>query len=201
MRKIIALALSLNMLSVAYADGLLSTTNDKPQSATPTVQTGITAQVTPAVVTEEQARELIRVSYTPIPMTSKLKKMYCAYQVTLASEYPNTLNVNSANIINGTPGIAASQTVYTSKANMWWGAILGLGGVIIIGLPILGVISSSNKKAEKESIQFPNQIPVTELQKGDTVAFKALTLLGQTPQISLSMKDPKTGLAFTKNAR
>jgi hypothetical protein len=112
MRKIIALALSLNMLSAAYADGLLSTTNDKPQSATPTVQTGITAQVTPSVVTEEQARELIRVSYTPIPMTSKLKKMYCAYQVTLASEYPNTLNVNSANIINGTPGIAASKTVY-----------------------------------------------------------------------------------------
>lgn len=201
MRNVIALSLSFSLFSAAYADGLLPANGDKSQAAMPAVQAGISAQAVPAILNDEQAKELIRVTYTPIPMRSKLKKMYCAYQVTLASEYPNMLNVNSANIINGTPGVAASQTVYTSKANMWWGAVLGLGGVVVIGLPILGVVSASNKKAEKESIQFPNQISVTELQKGDTISFKALTLLGQTPQISISMKDPKTGLAFTKNAR
>ncbi len=196
MRKLLALILTLSISTFSYAASDISATAPNTDNTHPVVEN---KEIN--ILTDEQARDMIRVTYSAIPLRSKLKKMYTAYQVTLSNEYPGALRVQSSNITNGTTGVTASQTMYTSRANMWWGALLGVGGVIIVGLPILGVISSSNKKAERESIQFPNQIQLNELQKGETVSFKALTLIGQTPQVSLALKDPKTGLTFTKNAR
>ena len=207
MKRFLSLAVAVTMTSSCYADGLLSV----PASATPAIQTqapsaaaaepvqAVVIQAVGPAITEDQAIDMIRVTYMPVPLRSKLKKRYGAYKVTVHSDYPGTLRMVSANIGNGFPGTAAFTSVETSKNLMWWGMLGGLAGLVVIGLPILGIVSASNGKAEKESVPYPNQIPLRDIHKGESFSFNALVLNGQQPELNIALKDTKSEFTFSKN--
>jgi hypothetical protein len=150
-------------------------------------------------ISEDAARELIQISLTPIPLSSKLRKDYDAYKVVVTSDYPNRLNLYSANINNGQAGSTAFGMVESSLTPAFLTFLLGFAGFIVIGLPIIAVKSVRNKKARKESLQFSNQIPLRELAQGETLSFTALVPFGQKPDIVLTFKDRESGLLFNKH--
>lgn len=149
---------------------------------------------------ETQAIEKITIEKHPLVLKSKLKKEFSAYSVSIKSSHPHTLRIMNANIANGTTGDGAASQVYTSKANMFWSALLGGAGLIVIGLPTLAVISASNGKAEREGLAFTNQIPIRELRNGESITVKALVPKGQTPSINFTFKDINQDSIFISNS-
>ncbi|MDH4378391.1 MAG: hypothetical protein QE263_00585 [Vampirovibrionales bacterium] len=151
-----------------------------------------------APLTEDTARDLIHVQMNPIPLASKLNKSFQGYRVTVASDYPNTLKIHSANINNGQPGTTAYSMVESSLAPAFLSLLLGGGGLLLIGVPIMVVKSSRNSKARQESLQFSNQVPLGDLASDDSFTFNALVPFGQQPDVFLTFKDRQTGLTFNK---
>jgi hypothetical protein len=142
--------------------------------------------------TNDQVAELIHINKTSLPLSSKLKKRYSAYRITVTSEYPHPLHLESASLINGVSGQMAYESVHTTKAWALFGLLLFPIGLVIIGLPILTSINASNGKAEKEGLGYSNQVPTLDLQQGQTSQFTALVPINQTPQITLNFRDRET---------
>jgi len=193
-KSFIASSIIFSMLGTpVFADGLLTQKQAEP------VQAQVTVQATPQI-TEEQASDMVDITKMPMPLSSKLKKKYNAYKITLRNDYPNTLKLQNTSITNGLPGIVAYSNVETTKAWALTGLLLFPIGLLIIGLPVLTSINKGNSKAETEAMGYTNQVPAIDIRHGDIFTFNALVPLGQTPQISLSFKDSKAGLQFVKNA-
>ncbi len=199
----LAASITVGMLQpFAYAEEARTTEEADTISATVTE-----TQEAPAVVAKQQkqavvldeddAKDLIRIANTPIVLDSKLGREYAGYKVSIVSEYPETLTVQHAQIINGVVGTQAYQAVKGTVAKSLFFLLLPF--LWIIATPIsAAVVHSRNKKAKRESIQFNNQIPLTDMPYGSTTTFTALVPLGQTPQVHLSLKDKKVGLTFIK---
>jgi hypothetical protein len=143
-------------------------------------------------MTTEQAAELIHIDKAPVPLSSKLKKRYAAFRVTVTSDYPHPLQLESASLLNGINGQMAADSVHTSKAWALFGLLLFPIGLVIIGLPVLTSINAGNGKAEKEAMGYPNQVSHLDLHQGESQSFTALVSLAQSPQLSLSFRDRDT---------
>ncbi len=178
-------------LSLSYADGLL------PQKAesltTPSTTTVVVPnQPIPAPVTVSP-EQLIEVTSTSIPLHSKLQKTYQAYKLTLNSQYPGTLHLQSASINNGQNGTLAYELIKSSMTPVYLTLLLGLAGFVVIGVPMLCVKNSHNQKSHTEALPYTNQIPLTDLSHGQTLQFDALVPLGQKPDVSLNFQDRQSG--------
>jgi hypothetical protein len=151
-------------------------------------------------LSETDAQGLIQVITSPIPFESRLQRTYQGYRITVQSDYPGILHVQSASINNGQNGTMAFETVRSSMTLVYASLFLGLAGFLLIGVPVLLVKNHRNDKTRTEALPFTNQIPLLDLAKGQTLHFDALVPLGQKPDISLSFLDRKSGLLFTKRA-
>lgn len=206
----IAMAITLSstfpLQLTAYADGLLPpkvqpspVTTSIPATPTTEPAAPLTATVVQQpTLTESDAQNLIQVITSPIPLASRLQRTYQGYRLTVQSDYPDILHVQSASINNGQNGTMAFETVRASMTPVYMTLLLGLGGFVLIGVPMLLVKNHHNDKTRTESLPFTNQIPMLDLAKGQTLHFDALVPLGQKPDISLSFTDRKIGLLFTK---
>jgi hypothetical protein len=213
----LAMAISLGFLVplhlVAQADGLLP-----PKVSAETMPSAVTGQTTPnpptaqpaaplsamviqqPVLGETDAQGLIQVITSPIPFESRLQRTYQGYRITVQSDYPGILHVQSASINNGQNGTMAFETVRSSMTLVYASLFLGLAGFLLIGIPVLLVKNHRNDKIRTDALPFTNQIPLLDLAKGQTLHFDALVPLGQKPDISLSFLDRKSGLLFSKRA-
>lgn len=211
----LAMALSLGFLVplhlTAQADGLLppklpseaatSVTTEQtapnPSATQPAASLAATI-VQPPVLSETDAQGLIQVITAPIPLNSRLQRTYQGYRMTVQSDYPGLLHVQSASINNGQNGTLAFETVRSSMTPVYMTLLMGLAGFVLIGVPMLIVKNHHNEKTRMEALPFTNQIPLLDLAKGQSLHFDALVPLGQKPDISLSFTDRKSGLLFTK---
>jgi len=190
-------------LQVTYADTISATkpSNTAEQAASsipPTASTIVQATVT--TLSEETAADLIQVTKSPLPLNSKLQKSYEAYRITVQSDYPRTLRLQSASVNNAQSGAMAYELVKSSMTPAYCTLFLGLAGFVLIGVPMLIVKNSHNDQSKQESLTFTNQIPLTELGKGEVLNFDTLVPLGQKPDVSLSFRDRQSGLLFSKRA-
>ncbi len=182
-------------LSISYADGLLP---DKQAIITPQI-TNIPTQPTAAPSSTVQAQvtvspdQLIEVTSTSIPLQSKLQKTYQAYKLTLSSQYPGTLHLQSASINNGQNGTLAYELIKSGMTPVYLTLLMGLAGFVVIGVPMLCVKNSHNQKSHTEALPYTNQIPLTDLSHGQTLQFDALVPLGQKPDVSLNFQDRQSG--------
>jgi hypothetical protein len=196
---------SIMPLQLSYADTLLPVKTESVQT-TPTntslVPSAIQAQViakTPAM-TEESAQSLIQITLSPTPLASKLQKSYEAYRVTVQSDYPGILKLQSASVNNAQSGTMAYELVKSGMTPVYCTLLLGLAGFVLIGVPMLIVKNGHNDKTRRESLAYTNQIPLVELNKGETFNFNTLVPLGQKPDVSLSFRDRQNGLLFSKRS-
>ncbi len=211
----ISLSLFFPLQLTVYADGLLepakvpfpsvaamsTSTTPTTEPAAPLTATVVqqpTAQQ-PAI-TETDAPNSIQIITSPLPLESLLQRTYQGYRMTIQSDYPGILHVQSASINNGQNGTMAFETVRSSMTLVYATLFLGLAGFVLIGVPVLLVKNHCNDKLRVEALPFTNQIPLLDLAKGQTLHFDALVPLGQKPDISLSFLDRKSGLLFTKRA-
>jgi hypothetical protein len=144
----------------------------------------------------EDPASMVHVKKEQVELTSHLKKRYTAYKVTIQSEYPGTLRLDSASIQNGITGQIASINTKTSWWNILWGLPLWLLGMGIAAL----VISNKNDHATTEGAQYPNAIPDDELTKGQDLVIKALVPVGEQPKLKLHFTDSSQGVNFQKLA-
>ena len=207
---------TLTPLQMAYADGLLA---DKPTQSQPTVVTvpatsvampttcptniPMQAQVTAtpiSVLTAEQAQDRISITSSSLPLASNLRKSYEAYRVTIQSDYPNPLHLQSASVNNAQSGAMAYEMVRSNMTPVYCTLLLGLGGFILIGLSMMIVKNGHNEKTRQESLPYTNQISLIDLTQGQTITTNVLVPLGQKPDSSLNFKDRQTGLLISKRA-
>ena len=194
---------SLLPLQTAYADNQLPQQSNIPTTQTAstntaTIQANISTQTPP--VTEETAPSLIQITSASIPLSSKLQKSYEAYRITIQSDYPTLLKLQSGAINNAQSGNMAFEMVRSGMTPVYCTLLLGLAGFVLIGVPMLIVRNGHNEKSRQEALHYTNQIPLLELAKGQTLNFDTLVPLGQKPDISLTFKDPHSGLLFSKRA-
>jgi len=191
---------SLLPLQTAYADNQLpqpvaSTTTQIPST---TLQANVNTQTSQP--TEETAPSLIQITSASIPLSSKLQKSYEAYRITVQSDYPTLIKLQSGAINNAQSGNMAFEMARSGMTPVYCTLLLGLAGFVLIGVPMLIIRNGHNEKSRQEALHYTNQIPLLELVKGQTLNFDALVPLGQKPDISLTFKDPHSGLLFSKRA-
>lgn len=212
MKQPLALSLVFTLSTVfpihaVYADGLLPAKSSTPattmataQPAAATSPTVQAAAIATPPLTTDQAQDLIQITQASIPLSSKLQKSYEAYRITVQSNYPGTLHLQSAAVNNAQSGAMAAELVKASMTPVYMTLLLGGAGFILIGVPMLIVKNGHNEKARQEALPYTNQIPLTELNQGQLVTFNVLVPLGQKPDISLNFKDRQNGLLICKHA-
>lgn len=207
MRKALFLLLLLSFVNPNYA-GYAATPPKVIPAVTVPVQ-AVTISPAPIVaqtpepakaLTEADLGSLIHFEKTPIVLNSKLKKKYMAYKVTVKSDNHDPVSIQGASLTNGYVGTMAADSVHTSKGWAFISCVAGLPGFVIIGLPVMGVISANNGKSENEGAGFSNQVPQGRLTQGQFLAFNVLVPKGQTPQVNLTFKDETTGQVFSANS-
>jgi len=212
MKQSLALTLAFTLstlfpLQFVYADGLIpakptipvtTVVTSQPITATaPTVQASVTTAPT---LTAENAQDLIQITQASLPLSSNLRKSYEAYRVTIQSNYPGTLHLQSAAVNNAQSGSMAAELVKASMTPVYCTLLLGLAGFVLIGVPMMIVKNGHNEKSRQEALPYTNQIPLTELTQGQMISFNVLVPLGQKPDISLNFKDRQSGLLISKRA-
>ena len=212
MRPSLALSLTLAIvtllpLQVVYADGLLPAQTPAPQIANTATQVTIPAPIQAAItnnsltsLTADQAQDLIQITQASIPLSSKLQKSYEAYRVTVQSNYPGTLYLQSAAVNNAQSGAMAAELVKASMTPVYMTLLLGGAGFVLIGVPMLIMKNGHNEKSRQEALPYTNQIPLVELPQGQMLTFQVLVPLGQKPDVSLNFKDRQNGLLICKRS-
>jgi len=191
-----------------YADGLITTKSNTSATtvatAQPTTATSSTtvqaAVIATPPLTPDQAQDLIQITQASLPLSSNLRKSYEAYRVTVQSNYPNPLYLQSAAVNNAQSGSMAAELVKSSMTPVYMTLLLGGAGFILIGVPMLIVKNGHNEKARQEALPYTNQIPLTEMTQGQIISFNVLVPLGQKPDISLNFRDRQSGLLISKRA-
>jgi len=214
MRQPLALSLTLTIaallpLQTTYADGILPNktivpqpqiiTTNTPTTATPSIQAAVTTNPSPNI-TAEQAQDLIQITQSAIPLSSKLQKSFEAYRVTVQNNYPGPLFLQSAAVNNAQSGAMAAELVKASMSPVYMTLLLGGAGFILIGVPMLIIKSGHNEKARQEALPYTNQIPLMEMTQGQMISFNVLVPLGQKPDVSLNFRDRQNNLLISKRA-
>jgi len=188
-------------IQAVYADGLIPAKSITPvttvATSAPTVQASVTTVPT---LTAENAQDLIQITQASLPLSSNLRKSYEAYRVTVQSNYPNPLYLQSAAVNNAQSGSMAAELVKASMTPVYCTLLLGLAGFVLIGVPMMIVKNGHNEKSRQEALPYTNQIPLTEMTQGQMITFNVLVPLGQKPDISLNFRDRQSGLLISKRA-
>lgn len=190
-------------LQLVYADGLLPAktapeASKSAESSQPSPEPLKTISEPSQVQVKVSPEELLEVTSASIPLHSKLQKTYQAYKLTLNSQYPGLLHLQSASINNGQNGTMAYELTKASMTPVYMTLLLGLAGFVLIGVPMLCVKNSHNQKSHTEGLPYTNQIPLIDLNQGQTLHFDALVPLGQKPDVSLNFLNRKTGELISK---
>lgn len=153
-----------------------------------------------------EPQDSIDINLTQIPLHSKLKKEYKAYQYTIQNN-GEEINLVNARIINGSDGSIAYQAVNNGHpiAKTW--LVCGVTGIFTLGLgwavgvvatPFIWASSNINSmKAQKEANSYSNIINVGYFKKGDVITVKTLVPISQQPLLKLKFKDIKTDQLYS----
>jgi hypothetical protein len=135
------------------------------------------------VLSEEDVLKNISVTKHEIPLTSRLKKRYEAYKISVTNNYSSDLRLSSGNVDNSVSGAVAANSVSVGWGNIFWGLPLWLLGIGIAAC----VINSKNHHSENEGMSYAGSIPNTVIGKGETINFNTLVPIGQEPNVKLKM--------------
>lgn len=150
----------------------------------------------------ENISDKIDVSLTQVPINSKLKKQYNGYKYTITNQANQDLNLVNAQVINGVNGSVAYQATNDQHpiATTW--AICGPVGLITLGIgwvvgivatPIVWIVSDSNsKKAQQESVSYPNIVSTGVVHKGEAITTDFLVPIGTKPQLKMTVQPENT---------
>jgi hypothetical protein len=158
----------------------------------------VTSGIAQAVNDIDDVSNRINIVQSQIPLSSKLKKDYNAYRYDIQNNSNQDINIVNAQIINGTNGSIAVQSVNGGHPIGTTWAICGPVGLFTLGIgwavgllatPVVWGISSSNdNKARKESIAYSNLVNFGYLKKGDSTSVQTLVPIGAQPQIKLTVQ-------------
>jgi hypothetical protein len=194
-RQALAISLATTMVSIPLYAEETAVSSQKPQ-VVQTQEVTVTPGHAPEI-TQEAFYNLIEFYQTLIPMKSKLGKEYQGSKVVMVSHYPGTLRITNANLMNSVPGSTAYQAVKKSTTPVFFTFFMGLAGFVVIGLPWLAVVRTSNKKSRTDSRPFSGNFPSGTLAKEASLTFNVLTPSGQNPQMNFSFVDVTTGKTYT----
>lgn len=150
----------------------------------------------------EFAKDKVDVQLTQIPLSSKLKKDYNGYRYTVTNNSGENVNIVNAQVTNAVNGSIAYNAVNDGHPIGTTWAICGPLGLITLGVawiggiiatPIVWVVSEgNNKKAQKESISYPNIINIGTVANGDVLTTEFLVPIGTKPQLKMTVQPEKT---------
>ena len=150
----------------------------------------------------ENISDNLQVTLTQLPLSSKLKKDYNGYQYTITNSSSQNINLVNTQVINAVNGSIGYQTVNDGHpiATTW--AICGPVGLFTLGIgwavglvatPIVWIVSDSNsKKAQQESVSYPNIVNTGVINKGETITTNFLVPIGTKPQLKMTIQPEKT---------
>lgn len=146
--------------------------------------------------------EGVQVNLSQVPLSSKLKKSYNGYKYVITNTSNQNLDIVNAQILNAVNGSVAYQDVSDGHPIGTTWAIAGPVGLFTFGIgwlagivatPIVWIVSDSkNKKAQRESIAYPNIINLGVLTKGDSIEADFLVPIGAKPQLKMIVQQEKT---------
>lgn len=144
----------------------------------------------------------VQVSLTQVPLNSRLKKQYNAYRYTITNNSNQDVSLVNAQINNAVSGNIAYQAVDNGHPIGTTWAICGPLGLVTFGLgwvagivatPIVWLTSEKDlKKAQVESVSYPNIVNIGTIQKGEVVTTDFLVPIGTKPQIRLTVQPEKS---------
>lgn len=150
----------------------------------------------------DDIKDKMNVSLEQIPITSKLKKNYNGYRYTISNNSDQNINLVNAQVLNAVNGSVAYNAVNDGHPIGTTWAIagpvglftLGIGWVIgLIATPIVYVVSeSNNKKAQVESVAYPNIVNIGTLSKGESITTEFLVPIGARPQLKMTVQPEKS---------
>ncbi len=150
------------------------------------------------------AKEDILISKTEKTLKSELKKQYSAYEYVITNASQKRLNITNAQIINGTNGNAAYNQTEVSigkQMGIHWAIMgpvglftLGIGWVVgLLGMPFIYLFTNKkNKKSERESAVYTNNIPLGFIEPNENIIVMTLAPIGISPQLKITVYDDKT---------
>lgn len=158
---------------------------------------------------ESTPKPEIEVSYTAIPLKSRLKKKYAGYKVTITNHSEEQLELMNGEIVNGVNGQGAALGSQKSSAAAI-GALLGTGlatGFFTLGITTLTSLVASpvvyagykhaNNKVNGEGAHYGNQVSLGVIAPGETITVPALIPISQKPELKLTLRQTKNNELFT----
>lgn len=146
----------------------------------------------------------LKITATQVPLSTQLKKYYTGHEYVIENKPNETINIVSAQIVNGYDGNIAYTTTMNNEpsamARTWIVAgpvglfTFGAGWVLgLVATPIVAIVSSKNKKKTQiESIPYSNMVVLGEFNSGDSTTVSTLVPIGSKPQLKLTVQDIKT---------
>lgn len=152
----------------------------------------------------------VQITLSQIPLCSKLKRNYNGYKYTIVNNSNQNLNLVNAQVDNAVNGSVAYRDVSDGHPLAITWAIAGPVGLFTFGLgwaagviasPIVWVVSESrNKRAQKESIAYPNIVNLGVINRGESIETTFLVPIGTKPQFKMTVQPEKSKELETINS-
>ncbi len=148
--------------------------------------------------------EQLDIQKTQIPLNSKLKKDFSGYEYIITNKTKQSINIVSAQILNGQDGNMAYQKSEAEGAMGVTWAIAGPVGLFTLGIgwavgliatPIVWVVQNNqNKEIRTEGMAYTNIVQLGLLNANESTSVKTLVPVGAQPQIKLTIMDSKKNI-------